>query len=1102
MNFSKIHGMTVKKSLLTAVGTFVLLVGSILGAAEKVQLEKSSCYLTEKGGSSSAVIGADKQSAEFKGQVTYSGKFGYLIARITTAPFKLTGNSLKLVVSANYHPADSFYIKAFNKAGKIVASFVTHANLSDPNTMICTPGKSGAGVKFIQNDVKGDPDSEITSLVFFFCRKGPAPDFQANIRGIELIPDAGKSSVSPEPQTELGPLKFYRIIGASIPKTKPKAVLNAEQGEIELNAEVKYEKYQYLISNIEVRPFLLPGKSIAMEVKTDNHAENDSFYLKCYDAENRIVASFCTRQDLTQGEKLVFTPGSGGGKVLYLEKDVKAPETSPVVRLVFFCGRRGPGQPIGVKIKNPALVERPPQPVTTGFKRYGVGIASAEVRNLIAWTDKNGRKMILCNPGDEGDAYLMVTNLTTGKTEQHFMGKNTHGDIFGGVLTDKGKFVYGIGGKIHIFDLYTRKVTVSGKCPRSNLCATTAPDGKVYLGGYPESQFAVVDPETGKSSELGRMDPKEHYCSWLAVDKLGFVYAGIGTARANIIAYDPKTGKRTQLLPEKLRKLGTAHVVPGADGCVYAMFYSFSVKCLGGKIIETGVRFPRTDPVKSVKYQNSLPAFDDGSSVARYDMDKREIEIREADGKPRIIKFDYVSGGLNLTSLAAGPDGKIYFSSSHPHHLGCLDPASGKITDLGFNPRVGGGNFCNMAPFNGKLYAGEYAGGRMWEYDPAKPVSYVDPRPKNFGVPFSELLKNDFTRNGLWRALQIGRVLFASSGDDDNEFRTNLKVPGAGRWFLNIQFLELNSYGTVTVKAGGKEFRHNTQQAIRQSGKMLNLGPFDLQAGEFPVSFNVRANQNKNSKNMFAIIGMELSKQPRQLPKEQKTVANPEILGAWSNLIARPRAIAVHPTSGEVVIAGFANYGMVGGGFGIWNSNTGKTRQISDWLPGESCYDMYFQADGDLVGGTSIDAPGGGHQQATAATVFRLDWKTGKVVRTLKLPKIRHVFGVREFGPWIFAATPNGVLFRINKETWTLDGQFDLQGAPVNRNPLLKTPDGQRLFLLCGRTIYEIDPKTGEPKAAAKTPWHLSAGGAILGDRIYFIQRENVASWKIGGGKK
>ena len=162
---------------------------------------------------------------------------------------------------------------------------------------------------------------------------------------------------------------------------------------------------------------------------------------------------------------------------------------------------------------------------------------------------------------------------------------------------------------------------------------------------------------------------------------------------------------------------------------------------------------------------------------------------------------------------------------------------------------------------------------------------------------------------------------------------------------------------------------------------------------------------------------------------------------------------------------------------------------------------MYFQADGDLVGGTSIDAPGGGHQKASAASVFSLDWKSGKVSRCVKLPKVRHVFGVREFGPWIFAAASQGTLYRISREKWTVEDQFDLPG-PVNRNPLLKTADGKRLFLLTGRTIYEIDAEKGEPKAVARTPWHLSAGGAILGNRIYFIQRENIASWNIGGAQK
>ena len=351
-------------------GLALLLAGMTLAAAEQVTFKKIAvCYGTEKGPASAVISGGGK-SVEFKGKVNYSGKFGYLIARINVEPFKLTGKSLKLKLSAPYHPADVFYVKAADASGKVAASFSTSANLSDPNTMICTPGSSGAGVKFIEKDLKTDPDSEIRALTFYFCRKGPAPDFQAKIDSVELIPRAEKSSVAPAPQTENGPVKFYRVINCNLPKAKPEAKLDPNAGELTYRGEVKYEKYQYLTSNVEVRPFLLPGKSISLEVQADNYADNDSFYLKCFDADNRIVASFCARQDLTKATELVCTPG-GSGRVLYLEKDVKAPETAPIVRLQFYCGRRGPGQPFGVKIRNLKLIDRPPQPVTTGGHPLG-----------------------------------------------------------------------------------------------------------------------------------------------------------------------------------------------------------------------------------------------------------------------------------------------------------------------------------------------------------------------------------------------------------------------------------------------------------------------------------------------------------------------------------------------------------------------------------------------------------------------------------------------------------------------------------------------------------------------------------------------------------
>ena len=61
--------------------------------------------------------------------------------------------------------------------------------------------------------------------------------------------------------------------------------------------------------------------------------------------------------------------------------------------------------------------------------------------------------------------------------------------------------------------------------------------------------------------------------------------------------------------------------------------------------------------------------YDEARSGWRYslaDADSRSMIIREKDGTLTIIPFDFTSGGLNLTSLGAGPDGKVYGSTSHP----------------------------------------------------------------------------------------------------------------------------------------------------------------------------------------------------------------------------------------------------------------------------------------------------------------------------------------------------------------------------------------------------------------------------------------------------
>ena len=1071
---------------------------ALFAGEQSIIMQSIRSKRVESRGQVSAVISGNGQVLALKGDAKHQNS-GYLICNVAVTPFKMTGKTLVFSVQSPYLVNDQFYVKGLNRAGKVVTSFVTRSNLSCPGEIFCTPGSTAGGVIYFASDVKAAPDEEIVTLQFCLYRKGPAADYDAVIRNIRLIDRQEKSAIVIEPQTENGDLTLFRVAGKGVPKGTAQVVIS--DNDISIESEVKYEKYGYTTASIEVRPFVLDGKSLSFTVKSGNFVSGDQFYVKGYDADNKIVFSFYNRRDMREATPIICTPGFDGNNAINIPGDVKAPLTNPVVKIVFYCGRPGPAAPVDMEISDLALVDKPVIPGSEGFDTHGVGISSAEVRNVIACVDRNGKRLVITSPMDEGRAYVLLTEVDTGKTFQYYC--EGYGGIFGGgVLTPNGKFVFAACGKAWVFDINERTLTACGPASGSNLCATVAPDGvTAYLGFAPGCNVVEVNTDTCQSRNLGRMDDREEYASYLAVDSNGILYCGIGTAKANIVAFNPRTGERMQILPEDQRVLGTAQVIPGDDGYVYVLFNNFVAKCLDGKVVEAGARCQKARDVISVKYGSRQYNFPDGSAVAGIDLGTRELVIRE-NGRTRTIKIDYVSGGLNLTSLGLGPDGHIYFSSSHPNHLGRLDISTGKITDLGFNPRIGGGNWCNMVAFDGKLFGCEYAGGRLWVYDPALPAVYAARQIDHFGVAYGDLLANAFSRNGQWRELTQMQVLFGTAGGEDHEMGLKIPIPEKGQWYLNLQFLKSGSYGIITVKVKDQEYKFNLQHHETAPGPIENLGPFDLEGEFLEVRFHASAEGVTGARNYFSLIGIELSKTKREIPAVAQKKLNPDILGGWPNLITRPRTIAVNPVTGEVVIAGFANYGLVGGGFGIWNSKTGQIREISDWLPGESCIDMYFRPDGNLVGATSVTAPGGGHETATKASVFMIDWQSGKVVKHIAFEGERNIYGVREFGNYIYAASSTGNLYIIDKNSWQLVRKVELNGTPVNRNPLLLTADGKRLFILCNRAIFEVDPADGMPVCVAISPFTISAGGAISGDRIYFISREKIASWQIKDLKK
>jgi streptogramin lyase len=601
-----------------------------------------------------------------------------------------------------------------------------------------------------------------------------------------------------------------------------------------------------------------------------------------------------------------------------------------------------------------------------GFVDHGVGAKVAENRGVVTTVTKDGRHLVICQALDVGPrGFLVVTDLDSGRTKQCFCPEGIpQAAPFGALMSSNGRFYTTQGKWLLEFDPNTGEWTFQG-VPTNDvgayLCFTQGPDGVVWTGGANRTSLVSFDPATREMKDHGVLDPKEEYLSFLAVDKSGWVYAGIGTARCNLVAYNPRTGERRQLVKEETRGHGTGTVYPLTDGTVSGEAAGQSYRLLEGHAapLDKSAVAPRLQ-VGDIHYGGRLADFPDGRRLVFYDLPGRLLKVDDPKTKQtKSLEFDYETEGADLTSLAAGPNGVVYASSCHPMHLIALDTTTKELKDLGYVPQIGGGNFCAMARQGGLLIGAEYAGGRLWAYDPAK--------------------------------------------------------------------------------------------------------PWDPSSEEAP---------------------------------------NPAVLAQWKDDLCRPRTALAHPDGKHVMMAGFAGYGLCGGGLGLYNLETKEATLLAaekDLLPGHSCITLKCLPNGDLVGGTSISAPGGGHQTAKEAELFLLDWEAKKItfhtvpvpgdgnVVSLEAPQDGLVYGLSGNSTF-FVFDPNAKRI-VHSESYGAYG-----GVP--RHALQLGPDG-KLYALLSKAILRITPGTFEHEKLTDTPVGITAGGALTNGLLCFAGRSHVWTYQV-----
>ena len=250
-------------------------------------------------------------------------------------------------------------------------------------------------------------------------------------------------------------------------------------------------------------------------------------------------------------------------------------------------------------------------------------------------------------------------------------------------------------------------------------------DGKLYACTYPNAKLVSYDPATGKMDDLGRMHPDEMYARSVAAGANGKVYVSIGTAKGDLVVFDPATRMHRSILPEELRgnPASTAvGVTRRSDGKVYATCDTHVLR-IDDEAVAQVAAAPDLPPLK-LRDGRVVTAFSRGSFSLR---DPRT-------GKTVERTFKYAGAGDLIFVVGVGPGGAIYGGTALPNEVFRYDPQAGRTEHLGGMPS---GEVYSMLDDAGKLYLCYYGGAVMNLYDPAKPFwkfgTGADCNPISFG---------------------------------------------------------------------------------------------------------------------------------------------------------------------------------------------------------------------------------------------------------------------------------------------------------------------------------------------------------------------------------
>jgi streptogramin lyase len=361
-----------------------------------------------------------------------------------------------------------------------------------------------------------------------------------------------------------------------------------------------------------------------------------------------------------------------------------------------------------------------------GFTDHGVATPLSQHRGMVATRDGAGRDVMLVWLYDHRGGYaLLMIDAETGKAEQFATPYPWSNDgPFASLLSSRGKYYTVFGNHFSEFDPAKRAFTFFQKnAPQMAMSLTEADDGTIWAATYPNTGLVSFNPTTRKFAEV-RSANKENWFQYprsIVTAADGWVYAGVGSAAAQIVAHDPRTGETRALLGTAARAPGYARVfrdrtgrtvaeVPGKDGAKWFELSAGAMKPLASKPAPGAHTFFAGD-------QGLFHArFPSGNVALECDTIERTLAVRDPKtGETKRVTFEYGGDGAHVIALAAAPDGTITGGTAFPMRMFRFEAQRDAWENWPAH-----GQFNTVARQGDRFFVGGYGHGFLLEWNPAQ----------------------------------------------------------------------------------------------------------------------------------------------------------------------------------------------------------------------------------------------------------------------------------------------------------------------------------------------------------------------------------------------